>query len=179
MEMSKDYDCIIDILANGTQEQLEELSEILNGFPDGRDNFIFNHWIINAIDCGSKLSIEWMLSKGVNLNFRDENGYTPLLSVIDREKPDRYEILELLLKHGAPINKRGINDWTPLHMAAARNDIVALKLLVKYRADLSIKTHIDDYATPLEEARILNCEEAVKYLESVNTTFPPTFPEDT
>jgi ankyrin repeat protein len=167
--MSEDYNYIMDILAGGTHRQFEELSEILDGFPEGTDDFIFNHWITNAIDCGSKLSIEWMLSKGVNLDFREEDGYTPLLSAIERNAPDKYDVLELLLQHGAPVNEQGINDWTPLHMAAARNDIKALSLMLKYGADLSIKTRIDDYATPLEEARILNCEEAVRYLESVSS----------
>ena len=162
------YDQIMEIIANGSLEQFEKLSQTVKGFPNEKDDFISRHWITNAIDCGSKSSVEWMLSKDVNLVFRDEEGYTPLLSAIDRERPDKYEVLELLLKHGAPINKKGINDWTPLHMAAARNDVVALKLLVKYGADLGIRTEIDDYATPLEEARNLGRKEAVKYLESVS-----------
>ena len=79
----------------------------------------------------------------------------------------KYEILELLLKHKAPLNIQGaFNDWTPAHLAAARDDVEALKLLVKYRADLSIRTRIDDHATPLEEARTLKKRKAVYYLES-------------
>jgi len=57
-------------------------------------------------------------------------------------------------------------------MAAARNDVTALKIFVKYGADLSIRTDIDDYATPLEEARILhnlkfNCSYAIAFLENI------------
>jgi len=40
---------------------------------------------------------------------------------------------------------------------------------VRYGADLTIRTEIDDYATPLEEARNLGKLEAVKYLEGVVT----------
>jgi uncharacterized protein len=65
------------------------------------------------------------------------------------------------------VNRKGINDWTPAHMAAARDDVEALRLLVRYRADLNIRTDIDDYATPLEEARNLGKVNAVNYLESV------------
>ena len=80
--------------------------------------------------------------------------------------------MELLLRFGADVNLKGINDWTPAHMAAARNDVKALKILVKYGADLNIQTNIDDYATPLEEARILNnlsfnCSDAIKFLEDI------------
>jgi ankyrin repeat protein len=148
-EKYEQYEQIIDVLASGSLEQLESLAEQIEDFPHGTDDFIDRYWIINAIDCGSKLSVEWMLSKGVNLDFTDDEGVTPLSSAIDRENPDRYEIIELLIKHGVPINRKGFNDWTPLHQAAAREDIKALELLVKRGADLSVRTDIDDYATPL------------------------------
>lgn len=109
-----------------------------------------------------------MLQKGVDLTFRDEEGYTPLHAAIERsDSGDRLEILKLLLQAGAPINLKGINDWTPAHMAAARDDVDALKILVQFGADLSLRTEIDDYATPLEEARNLGKMNAVRYLESV------------
>lgn len=52
-------------------------------------------------------------------------------------------------------------------MAAARDDVDALRLLVAHGAGLSIRTEIDDYATPLEEARSLGKLDALSYLESV------------
>jgi ankyrin repeat protein len=165
--MSNDYNYFMNILANGTIEQLEELYELDDDFPGGKDDLVFEYWIINAIDYGSKLSIKWMLNKGVNLNLLGDDGYTVLHSAIERLAEDKYEILELLLNNGAPINIQGINDWTPAHMAAAREDIRALELLVKYGADLSVRTRIDNFATPLEEANLLKCQEAVKYLESI------------
>ena len=57
-----------------------------------------------------------------------------------------------LLKHGADVNAKGLNDWTPSHLAAARNDLESLKILHKFGADLTIRTDIDDYATPYQEA---------------------------
>jgi ankyrin repeat protein len=65
------------------------------------------------------------------------------------------------------VNRKGINDWTPAHMAAARDDVEALRLLVRYGADLTIRTDIDDYSTPLEEARSMGKLNAASYLESV------------
>ena len=53
------------------------------------------------------------------------------------------------------MNLKGVNDWTPAHMAAARDDVEALRVLVAHGADVSIRTTIDGYATPLEEARNL------------------------
>jgi ankyrin repeat protein len=164
---SQDYQYMTEVLASGTVNDLEELAGLCEDFPGGRDPLVGRHWITNAIDCGSELAVAWMLSKGVDLSFRDEEGYTVLHSALERASDDKYRVLELLLRHGAPVNARGINDWTPAHMAAVREDIEGLKLLVAYKADLSIRTTIDHYATPLEEARLLKKEAAVRFLERV------------
>ena len=163
----RDYVYVLETLKTGTREQFEELEQLIHGFPDGVDPFIGRRWIINAIDVGSTSAIEWMLSRGVDLAFRDEEGYTPLHAAIESRAPDREQRLELLLAAGASVDLKGINDWTPAHMAAARDDVDALRLLVRFGADLSIRTEIDDYATPLEEARNLRCPNAVAYLESL------------
>jgi hypothetical protein len=53
-------------------------------------------------------------------------------------------------------------------MAAAWNDVAALRILHKAGADFSLRTRIDEYATPLEEAMLLgNAPEAVAYLQSI------------
>lgn len=156
-----------EVLASGTASDFEELAALCEDFPGGRDPLVGRHWITNAIDCGSELAVAWMLSKGVDISFRDDEGYTVLHSALDRSLDDKHRVLELLLRHGAPVNAHGINDWTPAHVAAARGDVKALKLLVTYKADLSIRTTIDNYATPLEEARSLKKEAAVRFLESV------------
>ena len=163
----KEYPYLIDLLAQGNIELLEEAEKVIESFPTGIDNYLQRHWITNAIDCGSLASVKWVLSRSVDLNFRDDEGYTPVLSALERERPEKYEILQLLIDSGAPLNKKGVNDWTPLHMAAVREDIEALKLLIKNGADLSIRTEIDDYATPLEEAKILKKQKSVEYLLSI------------
>jgi ankyrin repeat protein len=163
----RDYCYVLDVLSSGDTKQFEELAQLVDGFPNGVDGFVGRRWVTNAIDCCSRASIEWMLSKKVDLSFRDDEGYTVLHSALERDLPEKYEILESLLLHGAPVNAHGINDWTPTHMAAARNDVAALRLLIRFGADLTIRTHIDDCATPLEEARIMKQRQAVEFLESV------------
>jgi ankyrin repeat protein len=161
-----DYDYALDVLAHGDDSQLEELAQLVPEFPAGVDDFLGRRWIINAIDCGSLRSIEWILSRKVDLSFRDEEGYTVLHAAIDRRDGDRHECLRLLLEAGAPVNAHGINDWTPAHMAAVRDDVEVLKLLRAYGADFTIRTEIDNYATPLEEAKRSRKAAAVAYLQS-------------
>ncbi len=66
-----------------------------------------------------------------------------------------YDILELLLAHGADIQQRGFNDYTPLHWAVADRNVQAIEFLLAHGADPAARTRIDDCATPLEEAEIL------------------------
>jgi len=150
--MHDEYDLGIAALQAGDVAELENLAELVAAFPEGEDDFIGRRWITNAIDVGAVESVTWMLARGVDLTFRDREGYTPLHSALERPT-DRYEVLEMLLVAGAPVNAKGVNDWTPAHMAAARDDVEALRILVRYGADLSIRTNIDECATPLEEAR--------------------------
>lgn len=163
--VTSDCEYIDGLLRAGTTEQLEELAELIDDFPNGKDEFVGQPWIHNAIDVGSKRTIAWMLSRKVDLAASyDDAGVPILLRAIEAERSD---VLELLLQHGAPVDVHGINDWTPLHMAAAKNDVAAVKLLLQYGADPTAKTRIDDYATPLEEARTLGANDAVRYLESI------------
>ncbi len=165
-EMS-DYDDIMKPLMAGEIAALEEIAKTVDDFPTGKDDFLSRHWITNAIDCGTEEVVAWMLSNGAPVVFRDAEGFSVLHSAIDREKADRIEIMKLLLQAGADINAHGINDWTPAHHASARNDVEALKFLVEAGADLTVRTRIDEYATPLEEAEILGeSPDAVAYLRN-------------
>nr|WP_315465691.1 ankyrin repeat domain-containing protein [uncultured Rhodoferax sp.] len=163
----RDYDYVIGLLTSGGEAQWQEFEQLIDGFPDGVDEFLGRRWITNAIDCGSVASVRWMLARKVDLRFRDNEGYTVLHSALDREGPEGYELLELLLDAGADVNAKGVNDWTPAHMAAVREDLEALRILVKNGADLAIRTNIDSYATPLEEARHLKKLAAVEFLEAI------------
>ena len=163
-----DYKYFIEVLRSGKVNDLEELASLEDDFPQGKDPLVMRQWITNAIDCGCKAAIEWMLQQEIEIVFCDDEGYTVLHSALERDRDDKYEII---VKFGADVNLKGINNWTPAHMAAARNDVKALKILVRYGADLNIRTDIDDYATPLEEARILNrlkfdCSDAIAFLEN-------------
>ncbi len=161
------YDYVTNILRDGSDADFERLISLVEEFPNGTDGFLKRRWILHGIDVGSVRAVAWMIHKRVDLSFVDDEGYSPVLTAIESRCPAKYEILKLLLKHGAPTDVHGVNDWTPLHLAAARNDVESLKILVKFGADITARTRIDDYATPLEEARTLGCEEAVTFLKGV------------
>jgi ankyrin repeat protein len=67
-------------------------------------------------------------------------------------RPDVLDIIKLLLTFGADPNQRGINDYTPLHMAVREQNLPAVRLLLEAGADPALRTRIDDYETPREMA---------------------------
>ncbi len=154
------------VLETGDRAALQEIALIIDGFPHGKDDMPSGrYWITNAIDFGAKASIEWMIEKGVNLRFEDDEGSTPLHSCIDRAKPDRYEILKSLIDAGADVNAYGMHNWTPLHLAAIRDDQRMMKMLMEAGADREKRTVIDNYATPSKEARILGHHASADFID--------------
>lgn len=161
-----DHNVCIDAICRGDADELNDLEIILDSFPYGLDEN-GTLWFANAVQIGHPDTIAWMIGKrGVDVNQRDI-GYTMLQLCLEREYPtkgDKHEVLKLLIAAGAEVNTHGIHDWTALHMATVRNDRVAIKILLAAGADSSVRTRIDNYATPEEEARHLRCPEGADYL---------------
>jgi uncharacterized protein len=102
-----------------------------------------------------------LLEIGANPNPTDHAGFPPLiaaLSCVRRHpgapaRPDVAEIIKLLLSFGADPNQRGLNDYTPLHMAVGEQNLPAVELLIAAGADPHLRTRIDDCETPREMAQ--------------------------
>ena len=183
MNNDEKYDLIFNILLNSTGEDWERFAQQFPDFPNGLDRELFKYdcgqiyqlgtpWITNAIDCASFECVKWMIAKGVNLHYKAPGGYFPLHSCIDREFPDKYEMLQLLIDNGADVNvgtnldAMAINSWSPLHMAACRNDLEAIKILLDNGADITLRTTIDNYCTAEQEAVILGKQEAAELIRT-------------
>lgn len=149
---------------------LQDVASHWDEFPSGKDDSA-KHWLIHAIDCGTRETVGWMLSHGATPRIgAPDDGYTVLHTVIEREGPEKYPIMRALIAAGADIDEIGIHGYAPAHQAAVRNDVEALRILHESGADFSIRTTVDDYFTPLEEARSLNeqrAADAIRYLETL------------
>jgi ankyrin repeat protein len=93
-----------------------------------------------------------LIAMGAEVENERPDGFPSLFAAIDRQGPGRVEVMRLLLAAGADVQQRGINDYTALHYAAARDDALVVELLLEHGADPEARTRIDDLATPLEEA---------------------------
>jgi ankyrin repeat protein len=104
--------------------------------------------------------IRSLLEIGADPNPADHAGFPPLIAALSCSRPqpgapgwpDVTDILTLLLAFGADPNQRGINDYTPLHMAVSERHMPAVQLLLKADADPRLRTRIDDCETPREMA---------------------------
>jgi uncharacterized protein len=108
--------------------------------------------------------VRTLLDLGADPNAPDPVGFPSLIAALSAEREDRLAVVELLLAQGADIGQRGINDWTPLHWAAAGDDVPAVELLLAHGADPAARTRIDARATPLEEAETLGKTRAAEVL---------------
>jgi ankyrin repeat protein len=81
--------------------------------------------------------INFLISHGVNVDYPNENGMTPLTMAIVNNSTNS---VKLLLANGAnPNPKVKWNNMTLLELAMVMRDHVSTKLLVEYGADLNVK----------------------------------------
>jgi ankyrin repeat protein len=104
--------------------------------------------------------IRTLLEMGADPNAPVDDGFPPLIAALScahdvaggKRRTDVDDILRLLLRSGADPNQRGINDYTPLHMAVAERDTLGVQILLDGGADPELRTRIDECETPLEMA---------------------------
>lgn len=101
----------------------------------------------NAVLAFDKERVEFLLSKGADVNELDSQGYTPLLTAVRNRNS---ELAALLLNAGADPDRPDSDGVTPLVHAINRNHVPSIELLVKRGADTE-KENPQGY-TPLEIA---------------------------
>ena len=110
--------------------------------------------------------IQKLLEMGADPEYGNHAGYPSLVAALSSARSDRLEILDLLLSHGADIQQRGVNGYTPLHWAVGEDDPRLVEWLLARGADPKARTNVDDCATPLEEAVILGHARAADALRT-------------
>jgi ankyrin repeat protein len=129
--------------------------------PNGRMPGTIGPCLVYAIYHSPLAFIRTLLEIGADPNAPVDDGFPPLIAALccTREMPgavrrvDVDDVLRLLLSRGADPNQRGINDYTPLHMAVAERNLSAIEILLKAGADPTLRTRIDECETPGEMAR--------------------------
>lgn len=128
--------------------------------------------LVHAIYHSPIASIRTLLEAGADPNAPVLDGFPPLIAVLSRSRDvpgarrrtDVDEIIRLLLSFKTDVNQRGINDYTPLHMAVAERNLMAIQLLLDGGADPDLRTRIDECQTPLEMAQAVGWTDGAELL---------------
>lgn len=147
-------------IRNGDLAALRASVDEPDSMPNGPITLAVGSCLEYAIYHGPLPFIRTLLEIGADPNPAEHAGFPPLIAALSCSNPrpgstgrnDALDIVKLLLLFGADPNQRGINDYTPLHMAVGERHIPAIKALLEAGAEPHLRTRIDDCETPREMA---------------------------
>lgn len=158
-----------DALVDADIGSLEKLAAA-GGFPHGVDPWSERYWLTHAIASGETKSVEWVLSKGVNVHYVD-GGFSALMDALQLEKDihlmqkadpsvgaaTTLNIVEQLVAAGVDVNQRLSLNYTALHSAVAWSSITVIRRLLDLGADPSVcnTDHCASYVSPVDQAKFL------------------------
>ena len=89
--------------------------------------------LISAIKSGDTDIVKGLLKRGVDINFIDSEGFTPLIQAC--KKMD-YDMVELLLRSSADVNKTSNEGLTALIYAVRSEDLQMIDILLRNGANI-------------------------------------------
>ena len=129
--------------------------------------------LIQAIHAGEIEPLILLLQVGTDINqlggSRTDRGSTKMYfargsALHFAAHRDRQDMVRLLVKHGANVDVRDENDFTPLHKAAWEGSLDMVKLLLESGADIQAGNRFNH--TPLSLALDNNRPEVAEYLRT-------------
>ena len=146
--------------AAGDLEALRAAVDDPSTVPNGVMPIEIGPCLVFAIYRSPLSFIRTLLELGAEPNAPVDDGFPPLIAALScaqqvegaTPRTDLDDLLRLLLAFGADPNQRGINDYTPLHMAVAVGQPRAVAILMDAGADPDLRTRIDACETPIEMA---------------------------
>jgi ankyrin repeat protein len=146
--------------------------------PNGPMPMAIGPCLVYAVYHSPLRLIRELLEHGANPDADDGDGFPPLIAAISCLRPqpgapgrvDVVEIVHLLLDFHADPNVRGINDWTPLHMAVMQDGLELARVLLARGADPTLRTRIDDGETARELAAARGARDLQALLAAAEAT---------
>ena len=113
-----------------------------------------SRYLVSAIEANDTSTVQSLLKRGVGVNGKAPNGYTPLTATFVSKSPNLH-IAELLINKGAKVDGRdGEDGSTPLMLAAENSgtsgNADGVNFLLKHGADINAIDNIE--SNPLSRA---------------------------
>lgn len=163
---------IDDAFQRGDLDALRAAVDDPSAIPNGRMPDTVGSCLVYAIYHSPLSFIRTLLEMGADPNRPVDDGFPPLIAALSctrdvpgaKRRSDVDELMRLLLSFGADPNRRGVNDYTALHMAVGERNALAVQMLLDGGADPELRTRIDDCETPLEMAKSAGLSEIEEIL---------------
>lgn len=161
-DVMDEYGGIMGALREGDITFLQSYGNSNPDFINGIDGFSGHKWLTNAIGEGALEAIQWFIDQGADVNYQDDDGFSPLKTAIQRDADSKHHqrendapaVVKLLLEAGADVNAQGTLDETPLHVAASWPvSIDTVKLLLDWGANPRAQNSDYSFDTPTDLAR--------------------------
>jgi len=172
---ARKFQRIDDAFRAGDLDGLRAAVDDPSAIPNGRMPDAIGSCLVYAIYHSALSFVRALLDIGADPNLPADDGFPPLIAALScaravpgaTRRADVHDMLRLLLSRGADPNQRGVNDYTPLHMAVDVRDAAAIQILLNAGADPTLRTRIDAYETALEMANVAGFDEAAAIIRSV------------
>jgi uncharacterized protein len=169
---ARKFERIDDACRRGDLEALRMALDDPAAVPNGRMPDTIGPCLVYAVYHSPLAFIRTLLEVGADPNAPVDDGFPPLIAALSctretrgaNRRTDVDDVLRLLLSFGADPNGRGINDYTPLHMAVAERNLLAIHILLEAGADPDVRTRIDECETPLDMANAAGLPDAAAML---------------
>jgi hypothetical protein len=170
---AKEFQKIDDAFHSGDLEALRAAVDDPSVVPNGHMPDTIGSCLVYAIYHSPLLFIRTLLEIGADPNAPVDDGFPPLIAALSctrdvhgaNRRTDVDDVIRLLLSFGADPNQRGINDYTPLHMAVAERNQRAIQLLLDGGAEPELRTRIDECETPIDMAKAMGLTDIAALLE--------------
>ncbi len=174
-DRSHPYQAVLAVHDAFLRGDLDSLRALLGDSPEFPNQPMPREWGLGdncleyAISHSPISFVQTLLKEGADPNYDSLGGFPSLIATLSSDRSDIRDLLSLLLDHGADVQQRGINDWTPLHWAVSQHDAALVQLLLAHGADPLARTRIDDYTSPLEDAMERGYEDLVPLLRKASS----------
>jgi len=125
--------------------------------------------VVGAADQDRSDTVRFLLSLGVDVNAKDEDGWTALLLAAERED-DRSSVVRTLVDRGADVNAKCAcpryesGGWTALMLASRRGHDEIVRILVAKHADVNMKNNLGQTSLALAATAIEDNVDVVRTL---------------
>lgn len=95
-------------------------------------------------------------------------GYAPIHEAVSAKS---YQILEILLEHGANVNLTADGGYTALHLAASINAKECIEVLLRQKYNTDLKAVDENSHTPFKRAELNNNKKCSQFIKTAGWSF--------